>query len=256
MIETRFWQYLKYAFPRPLSRVLRGLYPRSAGKRYSLDTGHCINVGDIRISWLFKGNSNQLVNSDNRQPIESYADFSFCKTELRIFKLLRQSIQMHCSPGFHVIIQSDQKVSVHICTVIVRCTEIFWSPCSTAHGYKQFQGPCCLHLLPRRRWEFLHNCTSSHLRKPWSRHHTLQGDAARNYWLVCSTAKCEYFTKKPIFLHVLAPFPTFLDFSGTTGVGGTGTNQIKERPHSPLTISQGFPLLKHHATKVHSGTWW
>jgi len=37
-----------------------------------------------------------------------------------------------------MIIQGDQKVSVHlmICIVIVRCPETFWSPCITPHGAK------------------------------------------------------------------------------------------------------------------------
>jgi hypothetical protein len=56
-----------------------GLYPLSAGNLLSLDKLHCINVGDVRIPSLFKGNSNQLFNSDIHQPIESYTDLSFAK---------------------------------------------------------------------------------------------------------------------------------------------------------------------------------
>jgi hypothetical protein len=149
----------KKLFPSAAIASLMGLYSRSAGKLHSLDKGQCINVGGIRISSLFKGNSNQLVNSDTQQPTESYADFFMCKTELRKFL------------GYHS--------------------------------------------------------------------------------MVCSIAKCEYFTKKRIFLHVLAPVSTFLDFSGTTGVDGTGDSQVTERPHSPLTISQSCPCAQ---APFHKGT--
>jgi len=75
----------KKRFPSAAITSLMGLYPRSAGKLHSLDKGHGINVVDIKISSLLKSNSNQLVNSDTHQPIQSYAHFSICKTELRIF---------------------------------------------------------------------------------------------------------------------------------------------------------------------------
>jgi hypothetical protein len=90
------WQTLKKKLiPSAAITSLMGLYPRSAGKLHSLDDKHCKNVVDIKISSLFKGNSNQLVNSDTHQPTEPYADFSICKTELRIFLSYQGSQYKH-----------------------------------------------------------------------------------------------------------------------------------------------------------------
>jgi len=164
----------KVRLPSATIASLMGLYLRSAGKPHSLDKGHCINVEDIRISSLFKGNSNQLVNSDTHQPIESYAGFSFAKQNFAYFYVTS---------------------AITTNTLLSR----FSHHNSTVHGYKQFQGPSRLHLLPwRRRWEFLQNFTPSRPRTPWSRNPTLQGDAARIFTELLVGmfhCKCEYFTK-------------------------------------------------------------
>jgi hypothetical protein len=76
-----------------------------------------------------------------------------------------------------------------------------------------------------------------------------------NYHLVSSTAKCEYSTKKRILLHVLAPVSTFLDLSGTTGVGRTGASQVKKRPH-PNNLAELSPcssILPQSYIRGHDG---